>query len=51
VRLTVEPDAIDEVVGRIHAAGVHTMTMQPPSLDELFLDAYADSHADSGTRR
>lgn len=45
VRLTVESDAIDEVVGRLHSAGVHTMTMQPPSLDELFLDAYAGPEA------
>lgn len=45
VRLTVEPGAIDEVVGRIHAAGVHTITMTPPSLDELFLEAYADEEA------
>jgi ABC-2 type transport system ATP-binding protein len=43
VRLTVEPNGIDEVVGRLHSASVHTMTMQPPSLDELFLDAYADA--------
>jgi ABC-2 type transport system ATP-binding protein len=42
VRLTVEADSIDDVVGRLHAAGVHTITMTPPSLDELFLDAYAD---------
>jgi ABC-2 type transport system ATP-binding protein len=42
VRLTVEPEALDAVVGRIHTAGVRAITMTPPSLDELFLDAYAD---------
>ena len=34
--------ALGEVVGRLHGAGVHTLTVTPPSLDELFLDAYAD---------
>jgi ABC-2 type transport system ATP-binding protein len=42
VRLTVDADAVDQVVGRLHAAGVHTLTMTPPTLDQLFLDAYAD---------
>jgi ABC-2 type transport system ATP-binding protein len=42
VHLTTDAGSLDQVVGRIHAAGVHTMTMAPPSLDELFLDAYAD---------
>jgi ABC-2 type transport system ATP-binding protein len=45
VRLTVDAEAMDEVVGRLHAATVHTLTVTPPSLDELFLDAYADEEA------
>jgi ABC-2 type transport system ATP-binding protein len=42
VRLAVERDALGEVVGRLHAAGVDTLTVTPPSLDDLFLDAYAE---------
>jgi ABC-2 type transport system ATP-binding protein len=42
VRLTVESEGMDELIGRLHAAEVHTLTVTPPSLDELFLDAYAD---------
>jgi ABC-2 type transport system ATP-binding protein len=41
-RLSVDPAALDDVVGRLHAAGLHTLTITPPSLDELFLHAYAD---------
>jgi ABC-2 type transport system ATP-binding protein len=41
-RLSVDPAVLDEVVGRLHAAGLHTLTVTPPSLDELFLHAYAD---------
>jgi ABC-2 type transport system ATP-binding protein len=41
VRMSVDADALGEVVGRLHDAGVHTLTVTPPSLDELFLDAYA----------
>ncbi len=42
VRLSVDPTALEEVVGRLHAAGLDTLTVTPPSLDELFLHAYAD---------
>jgi ABC-2 type transport system ATP-binding protein len=42
VRLSVDPTALEEVVGRLHAAGLDTLTVTPPSLDELFLNAYAD---------
>ncbi len=42
VRLAVERDALGDVVGRLHAAGVDTLTVTPPSLDDLFLDVYAD---------
>lgn len=41
VRLSVDTAALDAVVGRIHAAGVDALTVTPPSLDELFLDAYS----------
>ncbi|MEO6881277.1 MAG: ABC transporter ATP-binding protein [Mycobacteriaceae bacterium] len=39
-RFTVDPDHLDAVVGRLHAAGIHTLTVAPPSLDELFLQSY-----------
>lgn len=41
VRLSVDTAALDTVVGRIHAAGIDSLTVTPPSLDELFLDAYS----------
>lgn len=41
-RLSVDPAALDDVVGRLHAAGLHALTVTPPSLDELFLHAYTD---------
>jgi ABC-2 type transport system ATP-binding protein len=46
VRLSVDTGALGEVVGRLHAAGVDTLTVAPPSLDELFLHAYADQPSD-----
>ena len=39
-RCHVEAHAVSDVVGRLHAAGVHTLTIQPPSLDDLFLEQY-----------
>ncbi len=40
VRCHVESAGIAEVVGRVHGAGVHTLTITPPSLDDLFLEQY-----------
>lgn len=40
VRFHVDATAVAEVVGRLHAAGVHTLTITPPSLDDLFLEQY-----------
>lgn len=40
VRCHVDATGIAEVVGRVHAAGVHTLTITPPSLDDLFLEQY-----------
>jgi ABC-2 type transport system ATP-binding protein len=39
-RLSVDTDDLDAVVGTIHAAGIHTLTATPPSLDDLFLSTY-----------
>ena len=42
VRCHVDASAVAEVVGRVHAAGVHTLTITPPSLDDLFLEQYRE---------
>lgn len=39
-RFHVEPADLDTAIGVLHAAGIHTMTASPPSLDDLFLSAY-----------
>jgi ABC-2 type transport system ATP-binding protein len=41
-RFTVGPDALDQAIGLIHAAGIRSLTVEPPSLDELFLRSYTD---------
>jgi ABC-2 type transport system ATP-binding protein len=40
VTCTVDPDALPHVLGRLTAAGVSALTSTPPTLEELFLDAY-----------
>jgi ABC-2 type transport system ATP-binding protein len=40
VRFTVDPDAMDAVLGRLTAIGVRTLTATPPTLEELFLRHY-----------
>ena len=42
-RFTVDPDHLDSVIGKIHAAGIHTLTVTPPSLDALFLRSYGQT--------
>jgi ABC-2 type transport system ATP-binding protein len=37
---TVDPEALPEVLARLTAAGVTALTSAPPTLEELFLDAY-----------
>jgi ABC-2 type transport system ATP-binding protein len=39
-RLTIDADHLDAVVGLLHGAQIHTLTVTPPSLDDLFLRAY-----------
>ncbi|MGB5951841.1 MAG: ABC transporter ATP-binding protein [Ornithinimicrobium sp.] len=41
VHASAEPDAVGPLVGRLHEAGIHTLTVTPPSLDDLFLQAYS----------
>ncbi|CAM4186179.1 ATP-binding cassette domain-containing protein [Janibacter anophelis] len=45
LRCHVDATAVAEVVGRVHAAGVHTLTITPPSLDDLFLEQYRGGEA------
>ena len=39
-RFTIDAEHLDAVVGRLHAARIHTLTATPPSLDALFLRTY-----------
>ena len=39
-RFTIDAEHLDDVVGLLHAARIHTLTVTPPSLDALFLRAY-----------
>jgi ABC-2 type transport system ATP-binding protein len=41
VRCQVDHGALDEVLGRLHQAGVRSLTCRPPTLEELFLRHYA----------
>ena len=36
----VDTGQIDEAVGAVHRAGLHSLTAEPPSLDDLFLTSY-----------
>ncbi len=42
-RFTIDPDHLDAAIGRLHAAGIHTLTVTPPSLDALFLQNYGET--------
>ena len=39
-RFTIDAEHLDAVIGRLHAARIHTLTVTPPSLDDLFLRSY-----------
>jgi ABC-2 type transport system ATP-binding protein len=39
-RFTTDADHLDTIVGVLHAARIHTLTVAPPSLDDLFLRSY-----------
>jgi ABC-2 type transport system ATP-binding protein len=41
-RFTIDPDHLDAMIGRLHAARIHTLTVTPPSLDALFLRTYGE---------
>jgi ABC-2 type transport system ATP-binding protein len=40
VRFSVDSDHLGAAIGSIHAAGLHSLTVEPPSLDDLFLENY-----------
>ena len=42
-RFTIDPDHLDAAIGRLHAAGIHTLTVTPPSLGALFLQSYGET--------
>lgn len=42
-RFTVDPENLDTAIGMLHAVGIHTLTVTPPSLDALFLQNYGDA--------
>jgi polyether ionophore transport system ATP-binding protein len=41
-RFSVDADHLDDVVGHLHRARIATLTITPPSLDDLFLRTYGD---------
>src|SRR6516162_8515371 len=41
VRCEVDHAALDEVLGRLHQAGIRSLTCRPPTLEELFLRHYS----------
>ncbi len=42
-RFTIDPDHLDAAIGRLHEAGIHTLTVTPPSLGALFLRSYGET--------
>ncbi len=39
-RFTIDAEHLDAVVGLLHSARIHTLTVTPPSMDALFLRSY-----------
>lgn len=48
VRCHVPAPRVGEVTGVLHGAGIHTLTVTPPSLDELFRRAYGGNDQEHG---
>jgi ABC-2 type transport system ATP-binding protein len=48
VRCQVDRAALDEVVGRLHQAGIRSLTCRPPALEELFLRHYSPERSAAG---
>ncbi|MBL1076496.1 ABC transporter ATP-binding protein [Nocardia sp. 2] len=47
VSFSVKPAAVDAAIGALHAAGLVSLTANPPSLDELFLRNYDSADAET----
>ncbi|MFN8190157.1 MAG: ABC transporter ATP-binding protein [Nocardioidaceae bacterium] len=45
-RFTVDAEHLDPVIGQLHAARLHTLTVTPPSLNALFLSSFGEVLAD-----
>ncbi len=45
VRFTIDPAALDDVLRPLLDGGLASLTVRPPSLDELFLSAYEEASA------
>ncbi|BCJ34091.1 ABC transporter ATP-binding protein [Actinocatenispora thailandica] len=43
IRFTIDAEHLDAVIGGLHAARIHTLTVTPPSLDALFLHSYGEA--------
>jgi ABC-2 type transport system ATP-binding protein len=50
VRCRVDRAALDEVVGRLHQAGIRSLTCRPPTLEELFLRHYSPERSPPGSQ-
>ena len=48
VRCHVDRAALDEVLGRLHQAGIRSLTCRPPTLEELFLRHYSAGRSAAG---
>jgi ABC-2 type transport system ATP-binding protein len=48
VHCQVDRAALDEVVGRLHQAGIRSLTCRPPALEELFLRHYSPERSARG---
>jgi ABC-2 type transport system ATP-binding protein len=48
VHCQVDRAALDEVVGRLHQAGIRSLTCRPPALEELFLRHYSPERSVAG---
>ena len=51
VRCQVDRAALDDVLGRLHQAGVRALTCRPPTLEELFLRHYSTERTVAGAPR
>jgi ABC-2 type transport system ATP-binding protein len=50
VRCRVDRAVLDEVVGHLHQAGIRSLTVRPPTLEELFLRHYSLERSAAGSQ-